>query len=131
MSDLEFNIATELSTSTTTIKCNLESFRKLIQTELQKELETNTANTIQSTTSQLTRMITKEVNRALQTQIQVLSPHNRKPKQSRAPNIDDPISQRLFTYELANQLFEANMTVRPNSSNQYTSDTEDSNIHHP
>ena len=77
-------------------------------------------------------MITQEVNRALQTQMQVLSPRNRKPKQSRAPNIDDPVPQRLFSpksleethttddrsndsddgsYEVSNALFEANMTT--------------------
>ena len=90
-------------------------------------------------------MITKEVNRALQAQIQVLSPRNRKPKRSRAPNIDNHISQHLFSskssapnsktydsdddsYEASNALFEANMTVRPNSP-MIQSDMEDMTLH--
>ena len=147
--DLEFNIANELSSSITTIKHDLESFRQSIQSELKKELETNITTAIQNTTSQLTTMITKEVNHALQAQLQALSPRNRKPKRSRAPNIDDSISQRLFptttapsthsrehnndndddSYEASNALFEANMTVRPDSPIIQESDMEDMMIH--
>ena len=87
-------------------------------------------------------MITTEVNNALQTQLQALSPRNRKPKRSRAPNIPETLPQRLFShtnstesqdtdFEVANALFEANMTTRPNSPLLYDSDTEDHPMHQP
>ena len=108
------------------------------------------------TMSQLTTMITTEVNNALQTKLNALSPRNRKPKRSRAPNLDDsddPIYRKLFDddpphacnkeknntqpeelhdpYEAANSLFEANMTLRPKSPPTYSSDMEEDDSNQP
>ena len=137
--NISHDISHELSSSISSIKHDFESFRTHVQHELKTQLQSTIALAIQSTTDNLTSMITNEVNKALRSQLQAMSPRNRKPKRSRAPNIDEPISQRLFTsdhepddtYELANELFEANMTIRPNSPNQYTSDAEESNTHQP
>ena len=97
-------------------------------------------------------MITNEVNKALQTQLHALSPRNRKPKRSHAPNITETLTQRLFSstsderyqhndlpqstdhdsdYNVANDLFEANMTIRPDSPLLQDSDTEEITIHQP
>ena len=127
-------ISHELTTSISSIKNDFESFRTHVQNELKIQLQTTIASAVQSTTDNLTTMITNEVNRALRTQLQALSPRNRKPKRSRAPNIDDSVPQRLFSqndteydpYEISNELFEANMTIQPHSPERHNSDTEDS-----
>ena len=145
---LHDSVSLELTESINSVKRDFENFRNEIQNELKNQLATTIANAIKSTMSQLTTMITTEVNNALQTKLNALSPRNRKPKQSRAPNLDDsddPIYRRLFddepqnvanksdtdstnlddTYEAANSLFEANMTIRPNSPPTYSSDMEE------
>ena len=128
-------------------------WKRLSLGELQSQLSTTISKAIQSTMHQLTTMITTEVNRALKTQLQALSPRNRKPKRSRAPNLDDPTAQRLFLastnedsteetsvlqsddldnlYEESNSLFEANMTIRPTSPPVYESDMEEDHSHQP
>ena len=147
---LHDSVSLELTESINSVKRDFEKFRNEIQNELKNQLATTIASAIKSTMSQLTTMITTEVNNALQTKLNALSPRNRKPKRSRAPNLedaDDPIYRRLFdddpqndsnkvntnthstnlddTYEAANSLFEANMTIRPHSPPTYSSDMEE------
>ena len=135
---LNSTVSDELSHSISDIKKELQNFRERIRAELKNELQI----AIQTTTSQLTSMITTEVNNALQTQLQALSPRNQKPKRSRSPNIPETLPQCLFShtnsneshdtqYDVANALFEANMTARPNSPLLYDSDTEDHPMHQP
>ena len=135
--------APELTSTISSIKHDFESFRSHIQTEMKKQLQTTISTTIKTTTENLTNMITVEVERALRTQLKAMSPRNRKPKRSRAPNIDDSISQQLFSarsrtdtedddyYELSNSLFEANMTIRPHSPDHSNSDIEEEMHHQP
>ena len=130
------SITPELNATISSIKHDFESFRSHIQTEMKKQLQTTISTTIKTTTENLTNMITVEVERALRTQLKAMSPRNRKPKRSRAPNLDDSISQQLFSarsrtdtedddYELSNSLFEANMTIRPHSPDHSNSDIEE------
>ena len=153
---LQRNVSLELSESIKSVKRDFEEFRHEIQNELKTQLATTVANAIKMTMSQLTTMITTEVNNALQTKLNALSPRNRKPKRSRAPNLDDsddPIYRKLFDdvpphacnkdknntqpeelhdpYEAANSLFEANMTLRPKSPPTYSSDMEEDDSNQP
>ena len=145
-----YNVSNEISNSIAAIKEEFKTFQQCVQEELKKELDASISVAIQKTTTQLTSMITNEVNKDLQSQLNALSPRNQKPKQSRAPNIMEPISQRLFSstsdehywthelsqsnnsesdYDIANDLFEANMTIRPDSPLLQDSDKEDNSIH--
>ena len=139
--DLTTNVSNELNTSIESIKQEFESFRTHVQQEMKKQLQTTISIAIATTTENLTKLITTEVDRALRTQLQALSPRNRKPKRSRAPNLDESISQRLFhgrtvddkddddPYELSNSLFEANMLDQPHSPEN--SDNEEIMQNHP
>ena len=134
-------VSNELNASISSIKNEFESFRTQIHKEMKQHLQTTISIAIKTTTENLTKMITTEVNRALQKQLNALSPRNRKPKRSRAPNLDDSISQRLFSarsyeesdnddpYEVSNALFEANMTDSPYNSDH--SDNENVPPSHP
>ena len=138
---LTSNVTNELNESILSIKQEFESFRLQIQKEMKQHLQTTISIAIKTTTENLTKMITTEVDQALRAQLNALSPRNRKPKRSRAPNLDDSISQRLFSarshedfddddpYEASNALFEANMTDVLHSPTH--SDTEEVHQHHP
>ena len=121
--------SSRIQDSISSLRNEFDQFRHAIRQELKDQLLLTVTEVVQTTTTQISTIITKEVHRALQTHLHALSPRNRKPKRSRAPNIDDPIQQRLFSddpqddpqqdtsinldeqYEAANSLFEANMTI--------------------
>ena len=141
--------SSRIQDSISSLRNEFDQFRHAIRQELKDQLLLTVTEVVQTTTTQISTIITKEVHRALQTHLHALSPRNRKPKRSRAPNIDDPIQQRLFSddpqddpqqdtsinldeqYEAANSLFEANMTIRPTSPPAYFSDMEDDNTNQP
>ena len=141
--------SSRIQDSISSLRNEFDQFRHAIRQELKDQLLLTVTEVVQTTTTQILTIITKEVHRALQTHLHALSPRNRKPKRSRAPNIDDPIQQQLFSddlqddpqqktsinldeqYEAANSLFEANMTIRPTSPPAYFSDMEDDNTNQP
>ena len=91
---LHRNVSLKLNELINSVKKDFENIRNEIQNELKTRLATTIANAFKSTMSQLTTMITTAVNNALLTKLNALSPRNRKPKRSCAPNLDnseDPI----------------------------------------
>ena len=139
--------------SISSLKNEFNQFRSAIRQELKDQLLLTVTEVVQTTTTQISSIITKEVHRALQTHLHALSPRNRKPKRSHAPNIDETIQQQLFPddsqdnsqiadvstlsneidkqYEAANSLFEANMTIQPTSPPTYFSDMEEDHQNQP
>ena len=135
----------DLHQSFLSLKNDFQHFRNSIKKELENQLQTTVSEVVRETTNTLKSLITTEVHHALRTHLNTLTPRHRKTKRNRMnESSSDSLSQRLFAdhdntlsgapgsknsrtdaFEVSNEIFEANMTVHPDSP-LATSDAEES-----